>query len=114
MGRFIVFKNSEHHYRFRLIADNGEPILKSEGYASRESCMNGIESVRRHSHMPESFTRRKSSNGQYYFYLRAINGQVIGDSELYTNSDSAESAIHAVIREAENAPVEIVNAAGSR
>lgn len=114
MARFIVFKSSERHYRFRLIADNGEPVLRSEGYTSRESCMRGIESVRLNSQFHDNFVRRRSSNGQYYFFLRASNGEIIGDSELYTNSSSAEQGIQAVMREAINAPVEIVNVAGAR
>ena len=34
-------------YRFRLKAANGEMIATSEGYASKQSCVEGIESVRK-------------------------------------------------------------------
>jgi uncharacterized protein YegP (UPF0339 family) len=34
-------------YRFRLKAANGEMIATSEGYASKQSCLEGIESVRK-------------------------------------------------------------------
>jgi uncharacterized protein YegP (UPF0339 family) len=34
-------------YRFRLKAANGEMIAVSEGYASKQSCVDGIESVRK-------------------------------------------------------------------
>jgi hypothetical protein len=34
-------------YRFRLKAANGEMIAVSEGYASKQSCVEGIESVRK-------------------------------------------------------------------
>jgi uncharacterized protein YegP (UPF0339 family) len=34
-------------YRFRLKAANGEMIAVSEGYASKQSCVEGIESVKK-------------------------------------------------------------------
>ena len=34
-------------YRFRLKAANGEMIATSEGYASKQSCVEGIESVKK-------------------------------------------------------------------
>jgi uncharacterized protein YegP (UPF0339 family) len=34
-------------YRFRLKAANGEMIAISEGYASKEGCVEGIESVKK-------------------------------------------------------------------
>jgi uncharacterized protein YegP (UPF0339 family) len=34
-------------YRFRLKAANGEMIATSEGYASKQGCVDGIESVRK-------------------------------------------------------------------
>ncbi len=34
-------------YRFRLKAANGEIIAVSEGYASKQGCVDGIESVKK-------------------------------------------------------------------
>ena len=34
-------------FRFRLKATNGEIIATSEGYKSKPSCLNGIESVKK-------------------------------------------------------------------
>jgi uncharacterized protein YegP (UPF0339 family) len=38
----------------------------------------------------------KASNGQYYFYLRAVNGQILVTSETYTTKESAKTAIASV------------------
>lgn len=43
---FEVYKDAESKYRFRLKAANGETIAASEGYNSKEACMDGIQSVR--------------------------------------------------------------------
>jgi uncharacterized protein YegP (UPF0339 family) len=44
---FEWYKDKAGKYRFRLKAANGEPLLASEGYASKASCVNGIESVKK-------------------------------------------------------------------
>lgn len=47
MTKFEVYKDKAGEYRFRLKAGNGQVIAISEGYKSRTSCMNGIESVKK-------------------------------------------------------------------
>ena len=44
---FEVFKDKAGEFRFRLRAKNGEPILASEGYSAKASCIGGIESVKK-------------------------------------------------------------------
>lgn len=46
-GKFEVYTDKSGEYRFKLKAPNGEVIAISEGYSSKKSCMNGIESVRK-------------------------------------------------------------------
>ncbi len=45
--KFEIYKDNAGEFRFRLKAKNGEPILASEGYKAKASCVNGIESVRK-------------------------------------------------------------------
>ncbi len=45
--KFEVYTDKAGEYRFRLKARNGEIIAVSEGYKKKDSCMNGIESVRK-------------------------------------------------------------------
>ncbi len=44
---FEIYADKAGAFRFRLRAGNGEPILASEGYKAKASCLNGIESVRK-------------------------------------------------------------------
>ncbi len=46
-GKFEVYTDKSGEYRFKLKAPNGEVIAVSEGYSSKKSCMNGIESVKK-------------------------------------------------------------------
>lgn len=45
--KFEVYLDKKGESRFRLKAKNGEIIAASEGYASKASCLNGVESVRK-------------------------------------------------------------------
>jgi len=45
--KYEVFQDKSGEYRFRLKARNGEIILSSEGYKKKESCLNGVESVKK-------------------------------------------------------------------
>ncbi|MDO4568332.1 MAG: YegP family protein [Clostridia bacterium] len=44
--KFELYTDKKGEFRFRLKARNGEIIAASEGYASKASCENGIQSVR--------------------------------------------------------------------
>ncbi|MBR3861781.1 MAG: YegP family protein [Oscillospiraceae bacterium] len=51
--KFQVYKDKAGEFRFRLTARNGEIIAAaSEGYKRLESCLNGIDSVRRNADSP--------------------------------------------------------------
>lgn len=45
MGKFVI-KKTDAGYHFVLKAGNGEVIATSQVYTSKESCKNGIESVK--------------------------------------------------------------------
>lgn len=45
-GKFELYQSPNGEFRFRLKAGNGEIIATSEGYTSKASAKNGIESVR--------------------------------------------------------------------
>jgi len=47
IGKFEVYTDKAGEYRFRLKASNGEIIAVSEGYKTKKSCMNGIQSVKK-------------------------------------------------------------------
>ena len=43
--KFQIFQGKDEKYYFRLIAANGQPIGRSEGYNGKPACKNGIQSV---------------------------------------------------------------------
>lgn len=106
MGKFSISQRSNGQYYFSLKAENGEIILTSEGYTSKMGCMNGVDSVKKNAQEDSKFDRRTTSNGKFFFNLKAANGEIIGRSELYQAESSRENGIEAVKR---NAPLATVN-----
>lgn len=52
--KFEVYTDKAGEFRFRLKAKNGEVIAVSEGYKTKDSCLNGIDSVKNNA--PEAET----------------------------------------------------------
>ena len=102
-AKFEVKKSTNGQYMFNLKAANGEFIFTSELYHEKGSADDGIASVRQHCAEDGMYERSRSSDGQYYFVLRASNGQTIGRSELYKAKASMEKGIASVKRNAPNA-----------
>jgi uncharacterized protein YegP (UPF0339 family) len=46
-GKFEVYQDKAGKFRFRLKAGNGQVIASGQGYASKDSCLKGIESVKK-------------------------------------------------------------------
>jgi Uncharacterized conserved protein len=105
-GKFTKYFDKNRKYRFNLKAENSEIILHSEAYESSQGCDNGISSVRKNSVIDSRYQDRTASNGQFYFVLKARNGEIIGTSELYTSTSARTNGKAAVKRVAPNAPVE--------
>lgn len=104
MGKFEMYTDKAGEYRFRLKAWNGQIILTSEGYTSKDGCENGIESVRENSQIDERFERKETATG-CKFTLKAGNGQAIGESEVYTSDAACENGIESVAKNAPEAEV---------
>lgn len=103
MGKFEITKRKSGEFQFNLKASNGQIILSSEGYSSKGACQNGIESVKKNSQDDSKFDRKTSTNGKPFFNLKATNGQVIGNSEMYESVASRENGIESVKKNAPDA-----------
>lgn len=97
-GSFELKTSGTDSFRFVLKAGNYQVILTSQNYASKASALNGIESVRTNSPLDARFDRRTSKAGEPYFVLLAGNGQIIGQSEMYSSSAAMENGIQSVMR----------------
>ena len=105
MGKFVITTRKNGEYQFNLKATNGQVILTSEGYKTKASCLNGVESVKKNSQDEKRFNKKVASNGKPFFNLMATNGQVIGSSQMYANETNMNNGIASVMNNAKDAQI---------
>jgi len=110
MGKFEVYQcgGSKKEFRFRLKADNGQIILSSEGYTSKSSCLNGIESVKRNAVDPKRFAKTTTTSNVFRFAIKATNNQIIGTSQNYKSESGCNNGVESVRRNAPKANIKEV------
>lgn len=94
--RFETFKGLDNRYYFHLKANNGQIVLQSQSYASKSGATSGINSVRSNGANVARFEVREARDGNFYFVLKATNGQIIGLSEMYESKANAERGVQTV------------------
>lgn len=104
-SKFEIFTGKSGEFYFRLKAGNGEIILSSEGYTTKANCQGGIKSVQANSVEDKHYEKKASSNGKFFFNLKATNGQVIGSSQQYTTEESRDKGIASVKKNASTATI---------
>lgn len=95
-ARFETFTGLDGQFYFDLVAGNGENVLRSEGYKSEAARDGGVKSVIQNGVDAKSFAVLPAKNGEYYFNLKAGNGEIIATSETYTTKSSATRATRTV------------------
>lgn len=103
--KFELFQSEKNEkFYFRLVAGNGQIIMSSQGYATKAAANNGILSVGENATVPERYDRKVATNGKNYFSLKAGNGQIVGDSQMYASAANMEAGIKSVTEHAPIAP----------
>ena len=109
MAKFEVYQSGKkEEFRFRLKADNGQIILSSEGYTSKASCLNGVESVKKNSTDAKRFTKTKTPTNMFRFSISAANSQIIGTSQNYKSESGRDNGVESVISNAAKAEIKEV------
>ena len=120
MGKFVV-SQAKTGYKFDLVAGNGEVIATSQIYKSENTCLKGVDSVRRccvgeiEDQTVEGFEKTKCPKfqvyvdraGEFRFRLLAKNGQNICHGEGYTKLSSCLNGIESVRKNAVDAKIEM-------
>ncbi len=83
-------------FHFRLKAKNGEIILTGQGYKDKNGCENGVTSVQKNGGDDSKFEIKEAKDGRHYFVLKAGNGQVIGQSQMYKSASGLKNGIASV------------------
>ncbi|MEX6501985.1 YegP family protein [Pseudomonas zhanjiangensis] len=102
-SKFHLKTAKDGQFHFNLLAGNGEVILTSELYKSKASALNGIASVRNNSQREGAFESKPAAGDKFHFVLKATNGQVIGQSQLYASQSGCDNGVESVKRNAVSA-----------
>lgn len=102
-SKFHLKTAKDGQFHFNLLAGNGEIILTSELYKSKPSALNGIESVKNNAQREGAFEVKPAAGGKFHFVLKASNGQVVGQSQLYANEAGCQNGVEAVKKNAPTA-----------
>ncbi len=110
-GQFELKKSKNGKFHFNLLAANGQVILTSEMYEAKASAVNGIESVKKNGGADAHYDRLTAKDGSPYFTLKARNGEVIGQSQMYSSAAARDGGIQSCITNAPGASVDDQTAA---
>ncbi|MBL8297587.1 MAG: YegP family protein [Rhodanobacteraceae bacterium] len=102
-GKFTIFSGKSGKTYFNLKASNGEIILASQGYVDKSGARNGVDSVKSNAANPARFEKKTAANGKFHFSLKAGNGQIIGNSEMYDTEKARDAGIASVANHAPGA-----------
>ena len=120
IGKFVWKTSKTGKFTFNLVAGNGQVIATSEKYNAKDSCLNGIEAVRKiaTAHVEDQtvagykeITNPKyevyvDKAGEFRFRLKARNGETVAASEGYKAKASCMAGIESVGKNAPDAAVE--------
>jgi len=94
---FEIYQSEKtQKFHFRQKAKNGEIILTGQAYKDKSGCENGVASVKKNGGDESKFEIKDSTDGKQYFVLKASNGQIIGQSQMYKTESGLKNGIASV------------------
>jgi len=94
---FEIFKGKDDEFYFSLVHTDGSNLLKSEGYKAKDSCKNGIESVKKNIIVSERIERKETKDNRVFFNINATNGQTVATSRFFTTEEELNQGLKAMI-----------------
>jgi uncharacterized protein YegP (UPF0339 family) len=90
---FKYWKDENGFYIFSLNMANGLPILYSNPYLTKNSCLGAIISLKEYVGYDEFYERIVRTNGAHFFRIKAPNGTIITQSIMFTSANERDLCI---------------------
>lgn len=88
------FNNADQKYYFHFEDPEGIPIIISDGFDSKEACVDGIKEVVRYSKSHSNFETKENEEKHFYFELKTDDGErIIQQSQSYETEDELKKTI---------------------
>lgn len=97
-GVFKVFRDKGGSYRFQLKDAEGDVVLSSHKYRTKQTCLRAIRKVRNYAMHDALFERKTTDTGRFLFWLKATNHHVMAQSPSYESAARRDAAL-ATVRE---------------
>ena len=107
--RIKLFRVEDGQFKFTVHAQNGEAVLHSELYTTKDAAQKGIDAVKNYGRLGENFTASALDGGRAVVVLRAdthsaigaspgaaSNHEAVGFSEVYASVGNAERGVATV------------------
>lgn len=97
-GSRLEVYGSSGRYWFRLVSKDGELLLLSNNYASRDNARRDIERLR---DKASSFRPCMTADGDFYFQVTAADGEFLATSTMYalpSERDDAQAIASRLVR----------------
>jgi uncharacterized protein len=107
MAKFEIKQSDKGTFYYRLKATgNHEIILTKNRYETKADCIADIYSVKSYATDDTLYSRRTSTDGQFYFHITNLTNDITGVSELYRTRASRDHGIELIKAQAPGAAVE--------
>lgn len=103
-GKYVISVDENEEYTWALKASNGEVLVDTEGYSSKNGALNGIQCFKDNV-LTSTFYCSKDKNGTYQFKMYSKSGRVIAIGESYDNKNRVQSVVKSVLSFYENAEI---------
>lgn len=97
-SKFDIFTGKNRQFYFHFKSSNGDIILASEAYTTKESCKNAVEAVKKYAIEDKFYDKKVTCNDKYMFNLKAASGEVIGSSQIYSSIEARQKDIDSLKR----------------
>ena len=85
--RYRAFRTKkDNNFHFQFLTEKGDPILKSQPYADKNACFNGIKSVMKNASDAARYEKIEEG-GKHFFILKA------GNCLLYTSPSPRDATL---------------------
>ena len=103
MAAAFELKKSGENYLFNLKAGNGEVILTSQRFPTKQAAADAINWVKTNSPADERYDREIAKDGSPFFRLKTPDDKIVGISEMYGSPSARDNGIASVKKNGPNA-----------